>query len=339
MVRLSLLTLIISVTFAVPSFGALGDGLVGYWQLEEVTEEGDYLDSSGNGLHLRAGERELQGTEPLIVHGIAGNGVQLGSNDFLWSNAAAPISGNAPRTLNVWFMPIGNQTEAVFCWGAEAPGRIFDLYLNTNGMWGGHFYGSSWDTLSGFSDDNPRYTTSDWQMTTLVYDGDVTASVYLNGQFVKSATLPGQLDTPAAAFALGGGGNHGYAPTRDFAGFVDEAALWNRVLTADEIAQAYDLGWDGQPLPLGGGGGIEGDLDGDGMVGGSDLDIVRGAWGQNVTGAAQGDPSGDGVVGGADLDIIRANWGNTAAAVPEPAGVVLLSLLGAIVLIHRHKHG
>ena len=242
MVRLSLLILAVLGVSAAPSCGAFSDGLVGYWQFEEVTEDGDYLDSSGNGLHLRAGERELLGTEPLIVGGIAGNGAQLGSNDFLWSNAAAPISGNAPRTLNVWFMPIGAQTQAAFCWGADAPGRVFDLYLNSNGMWGGHFYGGSWDTLSGFSDDNPRYTTGDWQMTTLVYDGDVTASVYLNGEFVKSATLPGQLDTPSAAFAVGGGGDHGYSGTRGFSGFIDETALWSRLLTADEIAEAYEFG-------------------------------------------------------------------------------------------------
>ena len=78
---------------------------------------------------------------------------------------------------------------------------------------------------------------------------------------------------------------------------------------------------------------IDGDLNGDGFVGSADLDIVRGAWGQSVTGAANGDPSGDGVVGSADLDIVRANWGNTATAtaVPEPGTIVVL-LIGGIGL-------
>ena len=72
--------------------------------------------------------------------------------------------------------------------------------------------------------------------------------------------------------------------------------------------------------------GLPGDLNGDGFVGSADLDIVRGAWGQSVSGAAAGDPSGDGVVGSADLDIIRANWGaQRPAAVPEPATLALLS--------------
>ena len=73
------------------------------------------------------------------------------------------------------------------------------------------------------------------------------------------------------------------------------------------------------------------------MVGSADLDIVRGAWGQTVSGAAAGDPSGDGVVGSADLDIIRGNWGNTAsAAVPEP-GCIIALLLGALALTARRK--
>ena len=61
---------------------------------------------------------------------------------------------------------------------------------------------------------------------------------------------------------------------------------------------------------------IPGDLNGDGMVGGPDLDIIRANWGQSVVAGSlfDGDPSGDGTVGGADLDIVRSNWGQTAAA-------------------------
>ena len=87
------------------------------------------------------------------------------------------------------------------------------------------------------------------------------------------------------------------------------------------------------------GGGAEeplaGDLNGDGFVGSADLDIVRGAWGQSVSGgAAEGDPSGDGVVGSADLDIVRANWGaSLPAAVPEPCFAMLATLLATSLLV------
>ena len=87
--------------------------------------------------------------------------------------------------------------------------------------------------------------------------------------------------------------------------------------------------------------GIPGDLNGDGLVGSADLDIVRGHWGQTVAAGdlASGDPSEDGVVGSADLDIVRANWGATASAsaVPEPASCVFLLVSGIAGLFVRRR--
>lgn len=84
---------------------------------------------------------------------------------------------------------------------------------------------------------------------------------------------------------------------------------------------------------------LPGDLDGDGMVGSADLDIVRANWGQTVSGPSEGDPSGDGTVGSDDLDIVRANWGASAVAVPEPATTVLLpcgfALLSTVIRTRR----
>ena len=61
---------------------------------------------------------------------------------------------------------------------------------------------------------------------------------------------------------------------------------------------------------------VPGDLNGDGMVGSPDLDIVRANWGRAVTAGSlfDGDPSGDGKVDSDDLNIVRANWGRVAAA-------------------------
>jgi hypothetical protein len=76
---------------------------------------------------------------------------------------------------------------------------------------------------------------------------------------------------------------------------------------------------------------LPGDCNGDGFVNSADLDIVRGNWGQSVSGAANGDLSGDGIVNSADLDLVRANWGATAAAaVPEPSAFLLLGLVGLL---------
>ena len=86
--------------------------------------------------------------------------------------------------------------------------------------------------------------------------------------------------------------------------------------------------------------GIPGDLNGDGLVGSADLDIVRANWGQEVEVGCLlcGDPSQDGVVGSADLDIVRANWGARApAAVPEPGTWMLLAAAGLSLLLGRRR--
>ena len=72
-----------------------------------------------------------------------------------------------------------------------------------------------------------------------------------------------------------------------------------------------------------GSGGLEGDLNGDGFVNSTDLDLIRGNWGQTTS---TGDANGDGIVNSADLDIVRANWGasSIASAVPEPCAFLLL---------------
>tara|TARA_R110002111_G_scaffold32761_1_gene65884 strand:- start:951 stop:2027 length:1077 start_codon:yes stop_codon:yes gene_type:complete len=86
---------------------------------------------------------------------------------------------------------------------------------------------------------------------------------------------------------------------------------------------------------------LVGDLDGDGFVGIGDLNIVLGAWNQNVFppgDKAQGDPSGDGYVGIEDLNTILGNWNAgtppAAGAVPEPASLALIGL-GSTVLMRR----
>ncbi|MBI1302545.1 MAG: hypothetical protein GC172_01985, partial [Phycisphaera sp.] len=78
--------------------------------------------------------------------------------------------------------------------------------------------------------------------------------------------------------------------------------------------------------------GLSGDLDGDGMVGASDLAILLGAWCTEASASCDpiADLNCDGLVNAADLTTLLANWGNgsgTAAATrggePVPEAIAL----------------
>jgi hypothetical protein len=53
-------------------------------------------------------------------------------------------------------------------------------------------------------------------------------------------------------------------------------------------------------------GGLPGDLDGDGVVGGADLGLLLAAWGSADPDA---DLDGSGTVDGSDLGLLLASWG------------------------------
>ncbi len=86
---------------------------------------------------------------------------------------------------------------------------------------------------------------------------------------------------------------------------------------------------------------LMGDIDGDGFVGLSDLDIVLGAWNQTVPVAdGDGDVNNDGFVGLDDLDAVLNAWNAgtqppPAAGTPEPASAALLGLLTAVAALRR----
>ncbi len=96
-----------------------------------------------------------------------------------------------------------------------------------------------------------------------------------------------------------------------------------------EWTLSIDGGGNGQILRATFIGALTGDLDNDGFVGITDLNIVLGNWNQNVPAgdSLSGDVSGDGFVGIEDLNIVLGNWNansppNDQTNIPEPTSLV-----------------
>lgn len=83
---------------------------------------------------------------------------------------------------------------------------------------------------------------------------------------------------------------------------------------------------------------LAGDIDGDGFVGATDLDVLLALWDGPVTAGVGADLSGDGLVGDADLGLVLANWGAGspgAPNVPEPGSLALI--LGGLFATRRRR--
>ena len=97
--------------------------------------------------------------------------------------------------------------------------------------------------------------------------------------------------------------------------------------TPDNVEQIVVLG----PLP--------GDVNGDGLIDGTDLTIILGNWGKTGQGLLGGDLNGDGIVEGNDYSEVLSYWGpaEPPEPTPEPATMVLLAVGGLLGLVRKRR--
>ena len=163
-----------------------------------------------------------------------GNIVFNGTNSKVtFPSTNIPINGVA--TISLWFKSTSGTVYQ----------NMFDTPDNSSGVWitlnGGSvqpgLIAAGWSTLSNYL--TASYSANTWYNLVLVGDNNVGASLYLNGTLVASNTIknvPSIIDLNTSRL----GNVDGDRASEWFSGNISNFSVYNRALSAAEVAQNYD---------------------------------------------------------------------------------------------------
>ncbi len=212
-------------------------GLVGYWSFNEGTSTIAH-DFSGHGNTGYLGGS----TPPQWVAGKLGNALNFdGSSSYIFvyntGNAVMPTS-NSPFTIALWLKPtslscahtcsiMNNETYNVsgfrFAVGSAGAPYPFQFWTSESG-----------GTISLLSDVTPAVNT--WYHVAISYNG-TTATMYVNGAAQSTPSTGNYIGNTNGIFIGYPIGGKEYFP-----GLMDEIHIYNRALTATEVAGLYQSG-------------------------------------------------------------------------------------------------
>jgi LPXTG-motif cell wall-anchored protein len=213
------------------------NGPVLHLPLNEAAGATAFADSSGNG---NPGACSGAGCPTAGVTGRRGYAVQFDGADDGIAVADAPSLRNAAFTLSAWFRWDGLGTDAVHFLTAKG---LENMELHTGG-------GAGVNGLrfipAGYPEthvDAANVITTGWNHVAATYDGSA-ATLYVNGVWVGSRAITqtvNDLTTDPISFHIGRRSDGTYP----FAGAVDDVRVYNRVLSATEIARLAAW-WEGR---------------------------------------------------------------------------------------------
>ncbi len=216
---------------------ALQNGLVGYWPFC-----GNATDESGNGNNGVVNGAALAEDR----FGNAESAYELnGSDEYISvSSDSIALLPSEEITLSVWFkIDADGAYSGNNLLGPLMRSRFYgyvawydtlstSIQVITHHDNNGEIIGSDTRTPSGVNDNN-------WHLLTSTFNGAVS-NLYLDGALVDSYAISGNLYyVPDGIVAFGRDGNNPSPLTAHYAGKLDDIGIWNRALTAEEVALLY----------------------------------------------------------------------------------------------------
>lgn len=153
------------------------------------------------------------------------------SNDFTMTNGWSMSAWIKPTAVD-GLRNIGGQ------WGGGGAGNAAFRFLIDNGYLRMDNYDGSGS--SPLKDTSTLLTAGTWYHVVAIYTGGTTGTngyIYLNGSLIKSGTLNRIPQNSGYAMRIGALADMG--TDKYFKGDMDDVALWNRGITAEEVSDLY----------------------------------------------------------------------------------------------------
>lgn len=216
--------------------------LVGQWLFNEGSGS-IYADSSGNGNDARLAESQIWSTDTPDTDFANPASLSLnGSTDFV-NTSYAGIGGNASRTVAFWIKVSTLNSHGIVAWGlSTASGAKWHLRLNdvaTNGPLGA----IRTETQGDFTIGSTPLNDGQWHHVASVYPdggGELgTVLHYVDGILESAGGNGGStqaVNTSTTADPVTVGRRNQNGVLGYFPGLVDDVRIYNRALTAQEVA-------------------------------------------------------------------------------------------------------
>lgn len=205
----------------------LSDGLVGYWKMDEASwngTSGEVKDSSGN---VNNGTSSGGGS---VTTGKYGNGGNFaGDNDYVTVADSASLRPGTQMTIATW-VKAGALASDIYLIDKTNDGYGFALKLNSGTPQFRTGTSSSYSDLNALS----SIPTGIWYHLVGTIDSNGNKTMYINGVPSSSAagiSFNGNIAGHNLKFAQRTGGY--------FNGQLDEARIYNRALSPEEVRQLY----------------------------------------------------------------------------------------------------
>ena len=201
------------------------DNLIAWWKLDETSVSANISDSSQNSF-----EGSHQGTMTTgdVVSSPFLNALDFdGVNDFIHIDENSTTLHLTKGTLSAW---IKTSDAGSNYRGILVKGSAYGMFLNNNEL--GLF---DWDTTTWRgSGINPN--DGEWHLITVSINAGVASgsSFYLDGQFISSTTMDILNQTTEVQI-----GCNSSITNQCFAGQIDDARIYDRILTPSEIMALY----------------------------------------------------------------------------------------------------